>query len=666
MVCENNIDSLLKQLDSQTFERVGLDRLYYILADISKNYDRHYGFKILDVGCNNGLISNFMAAYGNQAIGIDNFAINGQGRYAALSFIKDSVAELLKVDIEDFLVVNRQKFDFVLLLSVAHQWEYGYAKTGEGKKNDNNIAWIMNEILKRTTHAVYYECPINEPGFEENYGIDFLSRYCADYKQLSIVKISETIASNGYVRNLYRISRNDSKQTYPTAKAEIKSPQLVEDCSDNKLREASLKLRVSTLWRTRSYSHPAGPFNSNKCKQRLLWEKIKTNKPGAIEQVWDIFEDGTANVSLIEGVPGMMLPNTPEWQKSAFYLQSNQRYQWTFCNSIRWLHDLTIGLCNLDELGIAHGDPYPYNTILQKENAFWVDLGNISDEPTQRIIDIYVFLTYTVSRFLLNTPDFSDTFADNFKSALSKATNLSKFLSELAKVFSAEYFDVRDKKEEDLCIIFTLIYDATEIVWQFVPEGKMRYLPTYNTYFYFNEFIIWYHNSNKEKQVRVFTEWALLFSQYENARLRVSKDVVKILEHQESELRAELELEIKTAKKKSETIEKYEQQVSELCSKLEIETEEKGKIIEKYEQQVNELRSKLELETKTAKVNSEAVERFRNAIQMLTSQNKEVTQEKNECHARIIELESYCADLQEKIRVISKLASDFQELIEES
>lgn len=193
------------------YERVGIDRLLSIVVDIQNRFGKNGGFNILDVGCNNGLFSVGMAAFGNHIVGIDNYAINTQKKYDELRFDETQRKRnftLINQDISDFLKEQKNNdWDFALLLSVAHQWEYGYAHSGEHKFLDDEIHKIFNAIMKKTKLAVYYECPFDEPGFEIGYGMKFLEKYLDDLHEFGINLIEETVGPNGYPRQLYRIER---------------------------------------------------------------------------------------------------------------------------------------------------------------------------------------------------------------------------------------------------------------------------------------------------------------------------------------------------------------------------------------------------------------------------------------------------------------------------
>lgn len=201
-------------LKKENCERLGFDRLVTIIRDMEYRYGSSKGFDILDVGCNNGFFSVGLSALENIVCGVDSYIINSQNKYENLDFYKKFAnipnLKIINQDILDFLNNNDEKrWDFVLLLSVAHQWEFGYAHSGESKFSNEEIKNIINTLFLNTNFAVYYECPFSEPGFEMGYGYNFLERFLENVERYRIELIEETVGSNGYPRHLYRVERRN-------------------------------------------------------------------------------------------------------------------------------------------------------------------------------------------------------------------------------------------------------------------------------------------------------------------------------------------------------------------------------------------------------------------------------------------------------------------------
>jgi len=201
---------LEQELQSQSYERVGLDRALQILLDMRSRFGAWSGFDVLDVGCNTGLFSYALAGMGNHVTGLDSGAVNVQKLYqklelAAQNTASPSDATFLHQDIRQFLRRHQRQWDFVLLLSVAHHWQFGYAHSGQRAFSSDETQCVMDRLLRSFRYALYYECPLHEPGFPPGYGRTMLERYATQPLHLSEVAL--TVGPNGYVRQLLRVER---------------------------------------------------------------------------------------------------------------------------------------------------------------------------------------------------------------------------------------------------------------------------------------------------------------------------------------------------------------------------------------------------------------------------------------------------------------------------
>lgn len=191
-------------LSNYQYERLGLDRLMLILDDIKKYHTLPGSF--LDIGCNNGLLPLFLGLFNNPAIGIDNSIIDSQELYSNLSFLpvpKELPVELYSMDLKEFLLqFPRKRIDYVLLLSVMHHWQTGYAMSGKNVYSVSEIHLMLEELFQRVNIAVYFEFPTDEPGFHRNWDKEFIADFLQD--KLNIVFLSESVGPNGYIRHLYK------------------------------------------------------------------------------------------------------------------------------------------------------------------------------------------------------------------------------------------------------------------------------------------------------------------------------------------------------------------------------------------------------------------------------------------------------------------------------
>lgn len=191
-------------LGEQQFERLGLDRALRIASDLFAQHGSLRGLRILDVGCNNGLVSKTLTALGCSMVGIDNGDVDTQGLYSGLQGqVQNAGFEFYRADLSDFLDTDSRYWDCILLLSVTHHWESGYAMSGERRYSDDDIRKLIQTLFSRTRSSIYYECPSGEPGFESGFGVDFLLRYCSKLPKMRA--LGHTIGPNGYPREFWAL-----------------------------------------------------------------------------------------------------------------------------------------------------------------------------------------------------------------------------------------------------------------------------------------------------------------------------------------------------------------------------------------------------------------------------------------------------------------------------
>jgi len=195
---------LERHLGEQQFERLGLDRALRIASDLFSQHGSLSGLRILDVGCNNGLVSKTLSALGCSVVGIDNGDVDSQGLYSGLhDQIQNAGFEFHRTDLSDFLDADDRYWDCILLLSVTHHWESGYAMSGERRYSDDDIRQLLHTLFCRTRSRIYYECPSKEPGFDAGFGVNFIFRYCSDFPKMRT--LGHTIGPNGYPREFWAL-----------------------------------------------------------------------------------------------------------------------------------------------------------------------------------------------------------------------------------------------------------------------------------------------------------------------------------------------------------------------------------------------------------------------------------------------------------------------------
>lgn len=193
---------------SNEYERIGIDRALMIAADLMVRTGKCEGYSLLDVGCNTGLIGKAIGALGNNVSGIDNYAVNGQQLYETLQNVE-------RRDLLEYLQNTSYSWDFVLLLSVAHHWETGYAMSGNAMYRKDDIHWIFRQLKERTSIGVYMEMPLNEPGFTPEFTDRFIEEYCSDFQ---VTEINRTVGTNGFSRRMLFLASAPEKESSMLAK----------------------------------------------------------------------------------------------------------------------------------------------------------------------------------------------------------------------------------------------------------------------------------------------------------------------------------------------------------------------------------------------------------------------------------------------------------------
>lgn len=203
-VSSHDWSSVEEKLGTQLYERLGLDRALAIASDLIARQQLLQGLKVLDVGCNNGLVAKTLSTLGINVVGIDNSDVDRQGLYSDLQGqTRFAEFEYHRKDLAEFLDEDDRCWDCILLLSVTHHWETGYAMSGVRRYSDDDIRRLLATLFRRTRLSIYYECPSHEPGFETGFGVEFLFRYCSEIPKLRA--LGGTIGPNGYLRELWAL-----------------------------------------------------------------------------------------------------------------------------------------------------------------------------------------------------------------------------------------------------------------------------------------------------------------------------------------------------------------------------------------------------------------------------------------------------------------------------
>lgn len=673
-----NVTKALDELKCQKYERIGLDRFFYILADVGRNFGSTSGFRFLDIGCNTGLIANLLSAYGNSAVGIDNAIIDNQKLYSGLDFNRQNMAVFLKKDIDDYLLemeTQNLNYDFILLLSVAHQWEFGYAQSMTGKKSEAQIHAIMDGLLSHSLKAVYYECPISEPGFYNNYGIDFLARFLTDYHNISIVKLADTVASNGYIRALYRITKVTSSgeplKVAPLDWVSLKAKygwngKVVHHSSDDFtnaiLQKESLVIQLKT--KDRDFSHPMGAQHSHKTIS-ALWEKIRTAGLPHIMPIHRIYTEGLAEIPILNGIPGQDTAMVPLWQQQR--LQNSISLKPTdLSHTLNWLHELSDGLAALHVLNIAHGDPFPFNIIIQNEHATWIDLGNVSDDPCQIHADIIIFISITCQYYLQQAAEQSTALLKRIAELRPAELDICQ---QLAEIFSCNYTDVRIKAPGDDLLIANSLQHILNALFSQSGWSQQMGIPLKSLYHYYIEFCYWQKKARLYEQISQLDRFSNEFSQLENIRERVSSDQMHIqlskiveLKNYIQELNTSTKLQMEKSAQQLISEKKEKEQLQIVYSELMAENQRIKLLYEKKDQESIHLSIDLQHTEESLEQTNLELKNLQNKIEQKTLQQNELLSELEQTRMK---LERTTTELNQTQLKLMQVKKEHQNLITE-
>jgi len=194
----------------------------------------------------------------------------------------------------------------------------------------------------------------------------------------------------------------------------------------------------------RTDAHVLGAQNGHK-KGRENWGKLIGCKYSALMPVYGVC-DCMAEVQILDGEAFEDAATTPAWKKvrgivgkassSGLKNQPVAFDQWR-----NWMCELANGLDELEKMGLAHGDPYPFNAICTGAGATWVDFGHLTDDPAQHFKDAWAFVLFTVLHTLGKSRAYSPTLLKNLAEALAVAEQPRRF-DRMQKALSESYSDI--------------------------------------------------------------------------------------------------------------------------------------------------------------------------------------------------------------------------------
>lgn len=190
------------------------------------------------------------------------------------------------------------------------------------------------------------------------------------------------------------------------------------------------RLLVPVAGVARAGAHVLGAQNGQ-ASARANWEKLIGRRHPALMSVYRVC-DCMAEIQILDGEEFEDAATTPAWKKvrgivtkpanSELKTQPLAFDQWR-----AWMGDLAQGLAELESLGLAHGDPYPFNAVCHAQRATWVDFGHMTDDPDQRFKDAWAFVLFTVMHTLGKSAAYSPSLLRELAAALAQAGKLGRF-----------------------------------------------------------------------------------------------------------------------------------------------------------------------------------------------------------------------------------------------
>ena len=205
------------------------------------------------------------------------------------------------------------------------------------------------------------------------------------------------------------------------------------------------RLLVPLAGAPRPHEHILGAQHG-RASARANWEKLLGCGHPSLMPVHGVC-DCMAQTQILDGEPFEDAATTPAWKKVRSIagkaagpgLDSRTA---TFEQWRAWMGALAHGLGELEKMGLAHGDPYPFNAVRNTGSAAWVDFGHVSDDPEQCHKDAWAFVLFTVLHTLNKAPMFSPELLRQLASAMTQADRAGRF-DRLAAVFASAYDDLQ-------------------------------------------------------------------------------------------------------------------------------------------------------------------------------------------------------------------------------
>ena len=262
-------------------------------------------------------------------------------------------------------------------------------------------------------------------------------------------------------------------------------------------KQVLLSLKASN----RTNTHPLGAQHTTQ-KLELLWKTIAQNPHENLMTINEVCEC-SASVVAVQGIPLYNAKTTPGWLAVRVgwddYLQQKKKL-----GTQEWcalMADLSAGLEHLHQLGIAHGDPYPFNAMVTNEGkALWVDFGNITDDPTYFRKDVLAFAIYT----LIFTVKYCEAISPSLLQELAEAIATENTCDALKKCQAVLKKERQDWKyqfsDDDILKNFYEPFLQNDTVKKNVQKWAFDHMMVMGNEDYYEAFFYWMRKADEVSQ----------------------------------------------------------------------------------------------------------------------------------------------------------------------
>lgn len=216
------------------------------------------------------------------------------------------------------------------------------------------------------------------------------------------------------------------------------------------------RLLVPLAGAVRPDTHVLGSQH-NAMNPQARWTKLLGLQHAALMPVHDVC-GCTAEVGIMRGQPFDDAATTPVWKKVRALLEEPSegvmQSPVDFSTWLGWMACLADGLSHLESLGLAHGDPYPFNAVHDRETASWVDFGHLTDDPAQVNKDAWAFVLFTVMHTHRQTPAFSPRMLEALAHALVAPRGAPGLFSRIGSVLRAQYDDLAPRDDRRIPVLY--------------------------------------------------------------------------------------------------------------------------------------------------------------------------------------------------------------------